>query len=72
MASFRRNVEATMSAALYRKLGAEPNLEFIWRCLRNFIGNQLFESDYVTVPFIDSAIYFNQLFVFIKKRTVSI
>ncbi|GIX66535.1 uncharacterized protein CEXT_681561 [Caerostris extrusa] len=70
MTSLRRTVEGWMGDDLYRKLGDEPDIELTWKLLRDLIGQQLFGSEYVTVPFIESAIYYNQLFVLIKKKSL--
>ncbi|GFS51325.1 uncharacterized protein TNCV_3533681 [Trichonephila clavipes] len=68
MTSLRRTVEGWMGDDLYRKLGDEPDIDITWKLLRELIGQQLFGSEYVTVPYIESAVYYNQLFLFIKKK----
>ncbi|GBM19772.1 hypothetical protein AVEN_208647-1 [Araneus ventricosus] len=70
MTSLRRTVEGWMGDDLYRKLGEEPDIELTWKLLRELIGQQLFGSEYVTVPYIESAAYYNQLFVFVKKKNI--
>ncbi|GFQ93793.1 uncharacterized protein TNCT_157861 [Trichonephila clavata] len=70
MTSLRRTVEGWMGDDLYRKLGDEPDIDITWKLLRELIGQQLFGSEYVTVPYIESAVYYNQLFLFIKKKSL--
>lgn len=68
----RRIVNCTMCDNVYKRLGDQPNIERTWGLLREVIGQHLFRGDFVTVPFIESAAYYNQLFVFAKKPSVSI
>lgn len=68
----RRILNIAMCDNVYQKLGDQPNIERTWELLREVIGQYLFRSDFVPVPFIESAAYFNQLFVFAKKPSVSI
>ncbi|GFS35245.1 uncharacterized protein TNIN_335311 [Trichonephila inaurata madagascariensis] len=70
MTSLRRTVEGWMGDDLYRKLGDEPDIDITWKLLRELIGQQLFGSEYVTVPYIESAVYYNQLFLFTKKKSL--
>ena len=72
MNALSRIVEGWMGHKLYRKLGSVPDVELAWELIREFVGDQLFESEYVMLPHFDSAIYYNQMFVFKKKRSVSI
>lgn len=72
MASLSRTVEGWMGDTLYSKLGDQPNIERTWNLLRDVVGNHLLGSEFVPVPFIESAVYYNQLFVFTKKQSVSI
>lgn len=62
----------SMCDSAYQRLGDQPNTERTWGLLREVIGYYLFRSDFVPVPFIQSAAYYNQLFVFAKKPSVSI
>lgn len=62
----------SMCDSVYQRLGDEPNSERTWGLLREVIGYYLFRSDFVPVPFIGSAAYYNQLFVFAKQPSVSI
>ncbi|KAG8196900.1 hypothetical protein JTE90_027607 [Oedothorax gibbosus] len=66
----RRIVEGWMGDRLYRSLGNEPDVELAWKKIRGLVGHHLFESEYVTVPHFDSTIYYNQMFVFKKKRSL--
>lgn len=68
----RRILNISMCDNVYQSLGDQPNTERTWGLLREVIGQHLFRSDFVPVPFIESAAYYNQLFVFAKKPSVSI
>lgn len=72
MGTLRRTVEGWMGNLLYQKLGEEPRTEVAWKLLRDLVGQQLFGTEFVPVPFIESALYYNQLFVFTKKKSVCI
>lgn len=71
MASLRRTVEGWMGDVLYERLGNEPSIDVAWQSIRDLCGQQLFGIEFVPVPFIESGSYFNQLFVFVKKQSVS-
>ena len=72
MTQLRKNVEGWMGRPFYEGLGEEPYIEKTWRSLRDIVGRHLFDSEFVPVPFIETAAYYNQLFVFTKKQSVSI
>lgn len=72
MGSLSRTVEGWMGDTLYNRLGDQPDIERTWGLLRDVVGNHLLGSEFVPVPFLESAIYYNQLFVFTKKQSVSI
>ena len=66
-----RHVQLIMDRKTYKKLGTEPDIEKAWKIMRCTIGEDLFETNFVPVPQIQCALYYNQLFVFKKCTCVS-
>lgn len=72
MAPLSRTSIGWMDPDLYKNLGDLPDIEKTWSLLRDLIGQHVLGSEFVPVPFIESGAYYNQLFVFTKKQSVSI
>lgn len=71
MLPLRRSVNLTMDKEIYKKLGNQPNSEKAWNLVRCAVGEEIFQRDFVPVPHIETALYYNQLYVFKKVKDVS-
>lgn len=71
MITLQRIVHLTMDRKTYKKLGSEPDIERAWKMVKGIAGENLFQTNFVPVPQIESALYYNQLFVFEKQTNVS-
>lgn len=72
MVPLQRIVHLTMDRKMYKKLGNELEIGKAWKMVKEIIGDHLFQTNFVPVPQIDSAVYYNQLFIFEKQTNVSI